>query len=108
MGRIEGEPALTRPSCPQEASRRPSGRTTSPHRESGLTSLGCSVTREPRLTDSGRQADVGGSNARWCGSPTGARLALHRLEEGRTYDPSAPGAYREGRCKATASREGRL
>src|SRR6266481_6364635 len=31
---------------------------TSPHRESGLTSLGCSVTREPRPTDSGRQADM--------------------------------------------------
>src|SRR3954447_23785256 len=30
----------------------------SPHRESGLTSLGCSVTREPRPTDSGRQADM--------------------------------------------------
>src|SRR6516165_1714155 len=30
---------------------------TSPHRESGLTSLGCSVTREPRPTDPGRQAD---------------------------------------------------
>src|SRR4029077_3656481 len=26
--------------------------------ESGLTSLGCSVTREPRLTDLGRQADM--------------------------------------------------
>src|SRR4051795_2789037 len=33
-------------------------RTTSLHRESGLTSLGCSVTREPRPTDSGRQADM--------------------------------------------------
>src|SRR4051812_22181781 len=33
-------------------------RTTSPHRESGLTSLGSSVTRGPRPTDSGRQADM--------------------------------------------------
>src|SRR5206468_2751892 len=33
-------------------------RTTSPHRESGLTSLGCSVTREPWPTDKGRQADM--------------------------------------------------
>src|SRR5437588_8688475 len=33
-------------------------RTTSPRRESGLTSLGCSVTREPRPTDQGRQADM--------------------------------------------------
>src|SRR3954449_1932347 len=31
---------------------------TSPRRESGLTSLGCSVTRGPRPTDSGRQADM--------------------------------------------------
>jgi hypothetical protein len=31
----------------------------------------------------------------------------YRLEEGLAYGPSAPGAYREGRCKATASREGR-
>src|SRR5437763_6323112 len=31
---------------------------TSPRRESGLTSLGCSVTREPRPTDSGRQAEM--------------------------------------------------
>src|SRR5246127_5126327 len=33
-------------------------RTTSPRRESGLTSLGCSVTREPWPTDTGRQADM--------------------------------------------------
>src|SRR5437588_5543439 len=33
-------------------------RTTFPRRESGLTSLGCSVTREPRPTDSGGQADM--------------------------------------------------
>src|SRR3954452_21305977 len=33
-------------------------RTTSLHRESGLTSLGCSVTRGPWPTDSGRQADM--------------------------------------------------
>src|SRR5262249_50871261 len=32
--------------------------TTSPRRESGLTSLGCSVTRGPRPTDQGRQADM--------------------------------------------------
>src|SRR5947209_16352884 len=31
---------------------------TSPRRESGLTSLGCSVTREPRPTDLGRKADM--------------------------------------------------
>src|SRR3954451_23608960 len=32
--------------------------TTSSRRESGLTSLGCSVTREPWPTDSGGQADM--------------------------------------------------
>src|SRR6266481_1683011 len=31
---------------------------TSPHRESGLTSLRCSVTREPWPTDKGRQAEM--------------------------------------------------
>src|SRR5436305_11106684 len=39
----------------------------SPHRESGLTSLRCSVTREPRPTDSGRQADMTAAEM-----PTGA------------------------------------
>src|SRR5215831_5815459 len=33
-------------------------RTRSPRRESGLTSLGCSVTRGPRPTDKGRQAEM--------------------------------------------------
>src|SRR3954468_11412937 len=58
MDRIKGESSTTmgrprrscRPTC--------RWRTTSPHRESGLTSLGCSVTREPWPTDSGRQADM--------------------------------------------------
>jgi hypothetical protein len=58
MDRIEGESSMKigrpRRSC------RPACRwkTRSPYRESGLTSLGCSVTREPRLTDSGRQAEM--------------------------------------------------
>ena len=26
------------------------------------------------------------------------RLALHRMEDRLAYGPSAPGAYREGRC----------
>jgi N-terminal domain of reverse transcriptase len=33
-------------------------RTRSPRRDSGLTSLGCSVTREPWPTDNGRQAEM--------------------------------------------------
>src|SRR3954451_17876082 len=58
MDRIKGESStkmdLPRRSC------RPTCRwkTTAPHRESGLTSLGCSVTREPWPTDSGRQAEM--------------------------------------------------
>ena len=32
--------------------------TTFPHREAGLTSLRCSITREPWPTDSGKQADM--------------------------------------------------
>src|SRR4051794_18164320 len=58
MDRIEGESSTgmgrTRRNC------RPTcrWRTRSPRRESGLTSLGCSVTRGPRPTDSGRQADM--------------------------------------------------
>jgi hypothetical protein len=37
---------------------------------------------------------VGGRNARWCGSRSCTRL------EGLVDDPSAPGAYREGRCRS--------
>src|SRR6266511_2153607 len=49
-----------------------------------------------RLRETSR--DGGGRNARWCGSRAYTRLALHRLEEGLAYGPSAPGADREGRC----------
>ena len=37
---------------------------------------------------------VGGRNACWCGSRSCARL------EGLVDGPSAPGAYREGRCQS--------
>src|SRR4051794_30128601 len=58
MDRIEGE-SSTKIGRPRRSYRLACRwRTTSPHRESGLTSLGSSVTREPRLTDSGRQADM--------------------------------------------------
>jgi hypothetical protein len=58
MDRIEGE-SPTEMGRPRRSCRPPRRwRTTSPHRESGLTSLGSSVTREPRPTDSGRQADM--------------------------------------------------
>jgi hypothetical protein len=58
MDRIEGEPS-TEMGRPRRSCRLTClWRTTSPRRESGLTSLGSSVTREPWLTDSGRQADM--------------------------------------------------
>src|SRR5437764_1387092 len=58
MDRIEGE-SPTEMGRPRRSCRPPRRwRTTSPHRESGLTSLGSSVTREPWPTDSGRQADM--------------------------------------------------
>ena len=73
----------------------PTGDITPPEREP--TSLGSSLTREPRPTDSGEQSrSVTGGNARWCGSRPCARLELHQLEEGLAHGPSAPGAYREG------------
>jgi hypothetical protein len=58
MDRIEGEPS-TKMGRPRRSCRLACRwTTTSPHRESGLTSLGSSVTREPRPTDSWRQADM--------------------------------------------------
>ena len=107
MDRIKGE-SSTKMGRPRRSCRPTCRwRTTSPHRESGLTSLGCSVTREPRLTDSGRQADMSAAEM-LAGAAPGRAMALPRREEGLAYGPSAPGAYREGRGKAAASREGRL
>src|SRR6516165_4729049 len=58
MDRIEGESSM-KMGRPRRSYRLTYGwGTTSPHRESGLTSLGSSVTRGPRLTDSGRQAEM--------------------------------------------------
>src|SRR5215831_2039527 len=58
MDRIEGE-SSTEMGRPRRSCRPPRRwRTRSPRRESGLTSLGCSVTREPRPTDQGRQAEM--------------------------------------------------
>src|SRR5262249_4158200 len=58
MDRIEGESSTTRGRPRRSCRPTCRWRTTSPHRESGLTSLGSSVTREPRLTDQGRQAEM--------------------------------------------------
>ena len=48
-------------------------------------------TSANRLRETSR--DDGGRDARWCGSRSCARL------EGLVDGPSAPGAYREGRCQ---------
>src|SRR6478609_8061578 len=52
---------------------------TSPRRESGLTSLGCSVTREPRPTDSGRQAEMSAA-AMLAGAAPGHAPDWHSIE----------------------------
>src|SRR5215831_11093085 len=52
-------------------------------------------TSANRLRETGSY--VGSRNAHWCGSRSCARLALPRREGGLAHDPSAPGAYREGR-----------
>src|SRR5262249_9424688 len=58
MDRIEGESSTKRGRPRRSCRPTCRWRTTSPCRESGLTSLGSSVTREPRPTDPGRQADM--------------------------------------------------
>jgi hypothetical protein len=58
MGRIEGESSTERGRPRRSCRPTYHWRTISPHRESGLTSLRSSVTREPRRTDSGRQAEM--------------------------------------------------
>src|SRR5215467_12881714 len=58
MDRIEGESFTKRGRRRRSCRSTCRWRTTSPRRESGLTSLGSSVTREPRPTDQGRQADM--------------------------------------------------
>jgi len=101
MDRIKGE-SSTKMGRPRRSCRPTCRwRTTSPHRESGLTSLRSSVTREPRLTDSGRQADMSAAEM-LAGAAPGRAPDWHSLEreEGLAYGPSAPGAYREGRCKS--------
>ena len=55
-------------------------------------------TSANRLRETSRY--VGSRNACWCGSRAYARSALPRREEGLTHVPSAPGAYREGRCQS--------
>src|SRR5262249_8559628 len=58
MDRIEGESSTKRGRPRRSCRPTCRWRTTSPCRESGLTSLGSSVTRGPRPTDQGRQAEM--------------------------------------------------
>jgi hypothetical protein len=84
-------------------------RTTSPHRESGLTSLGSSVTRDPRPTDSGRQAEMSAAEM-LAGAAPGRAPDRHSLEGkkvGRTVRRLQARIVKAA-AKAAASREGRL
>src|SRR5215472_15384217 len=94
MGRTGDALVPPTTSLPSEG---PSASRIVPPGHSGLTSLECSITREPWPTDlRGRRRYVGGGNTCWCGSRHGGGLAFHRLEAGLPHGPSAPGAYREG------------
>src|SRR5262245_33844359 len=103
MDRIEGE-SPTKMGRPRRNCR-PTyrWRTTSPDRESGLTSLRSSVTREPRPTDSGRQADMTAAEMLAGAAPSRAPdckvwWAVRRH----------PARIVKAAAKAAASREGRL
>src|SRR6266478_3230265 len=79
MDRIKGE-SSTEMGRPRRSCRLTCRwRTTSPHRESELTSLGCSVTREPRPTDSGRQADMSAAEM-LAGAAPGRTPDWHSIE----------------------------
>jgi hypothetical protein len=84
-------------------------RTTSPHRESGLTSLGSSVTREPRPTDSGRQADMSAAEM-LAGAAPGRSPNWYSLEGKKVWRAFRrhPARIVKAVAKAAASREGRL
>src|SRR6266446_8928938 len=83
--------------------------TTSPYRESGLTSLRCSVTREPRPTDSGRQADMSAAEMLAGAAPERAPdwYSLEGKKVWRT-DCRLQARIVKAVAKAAASREGRL
>ena len=109
MDRIEGESPTEmgrlRRSCPPTHH----WRTTSPHRESGLTSLGSSVTREPRLTDSGRQADMSAAGM-LAGAAPGRAPGWYSLQGRKVWRTVRRLQARivKAVAKAAASCEGRL
>ena len=108
MDRIEGESStkMGRPrrSCLPTCR----WRTTSPHRESGLTSLGSSVTRGPRSTDSGRQADMSAAEMP-AGAAPGRPPDWHSPEGKKVWRTVRRLRARivKALAKAAASREGR-
>jgi len=108
MDRIEGEPS-TKMGRPRRSCRPTCRwRTTSPHRESGLTSLGSSVTREPRPTDSGRQADMSATEM-LAGAAPGRSPDWHSLAGKKVACAVCrlPVRIVKAVVKAAASREGR-
>jgi hypothetical protein len=109
MDRIKGESSTTmgRP----RRSGRPTCRwkTTFPYRESGLTSLGCSVTRDPWPTDTGRQADMSAAEM-LAGAAPGRAPDRYSLEGKKVWRMLRRLRARivKAVAKAAASREGRL
>src|SRR6516162_4219580 len=107
MDRIEGESSAEM-GRPRRNYRPPCRwRTTSPHRESGLTSLRSSVTREPRLTDSGRQADMSAAEM-LAGAAPGRAPDWHSLEGKKVWRTvrRLPAHIVKAAAKAATSREG--
>src|SRR4029077_11482021 len=84
-------------------------RTTSSHRESGLTSLRSSVTREPRPTDSGRQAEMSAAEM-LAGAAPGRAPDWYSLEGKKVWRTVSRLQARivKAVAKAAASRKGRL
>jgi hypothetical protein len=108
MDRIEGE-SPTKMSQPRRSCRLTCRwRTPSPRRENGLTSLRSSVTREPRLTDSGRQADMSAAGM-LAGAAPGRAPGWHS-RAGKKVGCTArrlQARIVKAVAKAAASREGR-
>jgi hypothetical protein len=108
MGRIEGE-SSTKRGRPRRSCR-PAfrWRMTSPQRESGLTSFRSTVTRGPRPTDSGRQADMSAAEM-LAGAAPGRSPDWHSLAGKKVACAVCrlPVRIVKAVVKAAASREGR-
>src|SRR5215831_4925729 len=108
MDRIEGESSTKRDRPRRSGRPTCRWRTTSPRRESGLTSLGSPVTRGPRLTDSGRQAAMSAAEM-LTGAAPGRAPDWHSLEGKEVWRTIRRLQARivKAVAKAAASREGR-